>query len=73
MTAREGLPTIVRNEGAAGLFKGLVPLWSRQIPYTMMKFWAFERTVQALYTHVVPKPKVRSGAVSAKQPLITSA
>jgi solute carrier family 25 phosphate transporter 3 len=56
-TLREGLPTIVRNEGAAGLFKGLVPLWSRQIPYTMMKFWAFERTVQALYTHVVPKPK----------------
>jgi hypothetical protein len=38
----------------------LVPLWSRQIPYTMMKFWAFERTVEALYKHVVPKPKVFS-------------
>ncbi len=56
---REGMAQIVKNEGVAGLYKGLVPLWSRQIPYTMMKFWAFERTVQALYAHVIPKPKVR--------------
>lgn len=39
------------------LFKGLKPLWGRQIPYTMMKFGAFENTVQMLYKHVVPKPK----------------
>ena len=31
------------------LWKGLVPLWARQIPYTMMKFGAFENTVVALY------------------------
>jgi solute carrier family 25 phosphate transporter 3 len=52
------MSTIIKNEGFGGLYKGLVPLWSRQIPYTMMKFWAFERTVQALYAHVIPKPKV---------------
>lgn len=34
-----------------------MPLWGRQIPYTMMKFAAFENIVQALYTNVVPKPK----------------
>merc|ERR1712179_329362 len=34
-----------------------VPLWSRQIPYTMMKFSCFERTVEALYANVVPKPR----------------
>jgi len=39
------------------LFKPLLPLWGRQIPYTMMKFAAFENIVSALYTNVVPKPK----------------
>jgi len=39
------------------LYRGLTSLWGRQIPYTMMKFAAFERTVQALYANVVPKPK----------------
>lgn len=39
------------------LYRGLPSLWGRQIPYTMMKFAAFERTVQALYATVVPKPK----------------
>ena len=29
----------------------------RQIPYTMMKFAAFERTVEFLYKHVVPVPR----------------
>lgn len=38
-------------------YKGLPPLWGRQIPYTMMKFAAFERTVEALYQYVVPKPR----------------
>ncbi len=41
----------------ARLYRGLTSLWGRQIPYTMMKFAAFERTVQALYANVVPKPK----------------
>lgn len=39
------------------LFKGVAPLWGRQIPYTMMKFGAFENTVEALYAYVIPKPK----------------
>jgi solute carrier family 25 (mitochondrial phosphate transporter), member 3 len=39
------------------LYRGLTSLWGRQIPYTMMKFAAFERTVQLLYATVVPKPK----------------
>ena len=38
-------------------YKGIVPLWGRQIPYTMMKFACFERTVEALYKFVVPKPR----------------
>ena len=42
---------------ARSLFRGLPSLWGRQIPYTMMKFGAFERTVQLLYINVVPKPR----------------
>jgi solute carrier family 25 phosphate transporter 3 len=38
-------------------YKGVVPLWGRQIPYTMMKFACFERTVEALYRYVVPKKR----------------
>lgn len=56
-TLREGLPKIIQAEGISGLYKGLVPLWSRQIPYTMMKFWAFERTVEAIYKNFIPKPR----------------
>lgn len=39
------------------LLLGLPPLWMRQIPYTMMKFACFERTLEALYKYVVPKPR----------------
>lgn len=53
----DGFPKFVALEGVGGLFKGIAPLWGRQIPYTMMKFGAFENTVQALYKYVVPKPK----------------
>ncbi|UXI22431.1 FERM domain-containing protein 4A-like [Sarcoptes scabiei] len=50
-------PLIMKTEGISGFYKGLVPLWMRQIPYTMMKFACFERTVELLYKYVVPKPR----------------
>ncbi|KAK3910642.1 Phosphate carrier protein, mitochondrial [Frankliniella fusca] len=56
-TLRECYPKIMKEEGMNGFYKGLVPLWCRQIPYTMMKFACFERTVELLYQHVVPKPR----------------
>jgi len=56
-TLREGFPRILQEEGVSGFYKGLVPLWARQIPYTMMKFACFERTVEALYKFVVPRPR----------------
>jgi len=56
-TFREGFPKIMKEEGLSGFYKGLGPLWARQIPYTMMKFACFERTVEALYKYVVPKPR----------------
>ncbi|KAK1125814.1 hypothetical protein K0M31_005356 [Melipona bicolor] len=56
-TLREAMPKIYGEEGLGGFYKGLVPLWLRQIPYTMMKFACFERTVELLYKYVVPKPR----------------
>ncbi|KAF6761570.1 mitochondrial carrier protein [Ephemerocybe angulata] len=38
-------------------FGSLVPLWSRQIPYTMAKFFFFEKIVQVFYTKVFTAPK----------------
>ncbi|CAL0330070.1 unnamed protein product [Lupinus luteus] len=42
---------------ADGLYKGLVPLWGRQIPYTMMKFASFETIVEMIYKYAIPTPK----------------
>lgn len=70
-TLREGVPRIWREEGLRGFYKGLPPLWGRQIPYTMMKFAAFERTVEMLYKHVVPKP--RAACSKSEQLLVTFA
>jgi solute carrier family 25 phosphate transporter 3 len=38
-------------------FGSLVPLWARQIPYTMAKFYFFELVVETFYTHVFTEPK----------------
>merc|ERR1711892_516608 len=46
-TLRGGFPAILKAEGINGFYKALVPLWGRQIPYTMMKFACFEKTVEA--------------------------
>ncbi|CAG8833330.1 18841_t:CDS:2, partial [Gigaspora margarita] len=55
-SATEGFQKILRSEGANGFYKGLTPLWARQIPYTMMKFASFERTVEYIYKSL-GKPK----------------
>ena len=57
MLFRSGVMVFIYGDFVAGFYKGLVPLWARQIPYTMMKFACFERTVEALYKYVVPKPR----------------
>eukprot|EP01006_Ploeotia_vitrea_P059763 TRINITY_DN74746_c0_g1_i1.p1 TRINITY_DN74746_c0_g1~~TRINITY_DN74746_c0_g1_i1.p1 ORF type:complete len:314 (+),score=33.29 TRINITY_DN74746_c0_g1_i1:25-966(+) len=38
-------------------FGSLVPLWSRQIPYTMAKFFFFEKVVSLFYSYIFTKPK----------------
>ncbi|ORY66151.1 mitochondrial carrier domain-containing protein [Pseudomassariella vexata] len=47
-----GISTITAAEGIGGLYKGLYPLWGRQIPYTMMKFASFETIVEEIYARL---------------------
>ncbi|MCJ1478922.1 hypothetical protein MMC13_007606 [Lambiella insularis] len=47
-----GISTVTGKEGTAGLYKGLYPLWARQIPYTMMKFASFETIVEMIYGYL---------------------
>lgn len=52
------LSTMSANKASTGFpFGSLVPLWSRQIPYTVAKFYFFERIVKAFYDNVFTKPK----------------
>eukprot|EP01018_Ginkgo_biloba_P022703 Gb_16849 [translate_table: standard] len=53
----EASAELLASEGYNGLYKGLLPLWGRQIPYTMVKFACFEKTVENIYKCVVPIPK----------------
>jgi len=70
-TLRAAFPLILKEEGVNGFYKSLVPLWGRQIPYTMMKFACFERTVEAIYQYVVPKP--RADCTKSEQLVVTFA
>merc|ERR1711981_187331 len=59
------------KESGNPFYKGLKPLWLRQIPYTMMKFACFEKTVEQLYAKVVPKP--RAECTKGEQLVVTFA
>jgi len=53
----KGLKTIHEAEGVNGFYKGLQPLWARQIPYTIIKFVAFEKIVAKFYQNIFTKEK----------------
>lgn len=44
---------IKTEEGWKGLYKGIGPLWARQIPYTIVKFVFFEKTVEWFYKNIL--------------------
>jgi len=52
----DGMPKMISQEGAGNLYAGIVPLWGRQIPYTIIKFVAFEAIAEAIYNRL-PKKK----------------
>lgn len=68
---RKAMPHMMSTEGFGVFYKGIIPLWGRQVPYTMMKFTSFEKTVEYLYANVVPKP--RDQCTKGEQLIVTFA
>jgi len=56
-TGVAGYQKIAADGGAPLFYKSIKPLWLRQIPYTIVKFVAFEKIVTAFYTHVFTNEK----------------
>ncbi|EPS45991.1 hypothetical protein H072_27 [Dactylellina haptotyla CBS 200.50] len=50
--------------GIAKLYAGIVPLWGRQIPYTMIKFSSFEATVNLIYSKALSGKKEDYGPLA---------
>jgi solute carrier family 25 phosphate transporter 3 len=67
----DGIPKMIKNEGFGTLYAGLIPLWCRQVPYTIIKFVAFERIASAIYS-VLPKPKSEMSSTEQMGVVFTS-
>jgi solute carrier family 25 phosphate transporter 3 len=50
-----------QQEGTKGFYAGIGPLWGRQVPYTIVKFVAFEWFVQLFYDNIFTKGKENYG------------
>ncbi|XP_050365962.1 mitochondrial phosphate carrier protein 1, mitochondrial [Argentina anserina] len=53
----DGLPKLYSTEGLAGFYKGLLPLWGRNLPFTMIMFTTFEHSVDLVYRKVIQRRK----------------
>jgi len=51
----DGTPRLLKEEGVAGAFSIIRPLWARQIPYTIIKFVAFEDFIRRIYAFTESK------------------
>jgi solute carrier family 25 phosphate transporter 3 len=67
----DGWKKFVKAEGYGALYNGLVPLWFRQIPYTMCKFASFEKIVEFMYSKL-PKSKSEYSALEQTAVSFTS-
>jgi len=47
----DGTSKLAAEEGTGGFFKILGALWARQIPYTIIKFVAFEAIIERIYKY----------------------
>ena len=64
---RDAAPKMYKEEGLKAFYKGVDPLWMRQIPYTMMKFACSEHTVADSEVSVLNKEKGSSASQVLKR------
>ncbi|KAI5076610.1 hypothetical protein GOP47_0008675 [Adiantum capillus-veneris] len=53
----DGFPRVYSTGGIYGLYRGLLPLWGRNLPFSMIMFSSFEHSVDFLYQHVLHMQK----------------
>ncbi|KAK6946546.1 Mitochondrial substrate/solute carrier [Dillenia turbinata] len=57
----DGFPKLYKAEGLSGLYRGLFPLWGRNLPcsfsISMIMFSTFEHTVDWIYSKVIQRQK----------------
>ncbi|XP_060168747.1 mitochondrial phosphate carrier protein 1, mitochondrial-like isoform X1 [Lycium barbarum] len=53
----DGFRKMYMNEGLSGFYKGLFPLWGRNLPFSMIMFSTFEHSVDLMYRKVIQKRK----------------
>lgn len=53
----DGFPKLYAAEGVFGFYRGLVPLWGRNLPFSMVMFSTFEHSVDFLYRSVIQRRK----------------
>ncbi|KAL3731018.1 hypothetical protein ACJRO7_027963 [Eucalyptus globulus] len=53
----EGIPKLYRTEGLSGFYRGILPLWGRNLPFSMVMFSTFEHSVDLIYQQVLKRRK----------------
>ncbi|KAL2610290.1 hypothetical protein R1flu_028863 [Riccia fluitans] len=53
----DGFPKVYRAEGVRGFYKGLTPLWGRNVPFSMLLFSSFEHSVDFIYNRLLQRRK----------------
>ncbi|KAJ4715824.1 Phosphate carrier, mitochondrial [Melia azedarach] len=53
----DGFPKVYKTEGLAGFYRGLVPLWGRNLPFSVIMFSTFEHSVDLMYQKIIQKRK----------------
>lgn len=53
----DGFPKLYASGGASGFYRGLLPLWGRNLPFSMVMFSTFEHSVDYLYRKVIQRRK----------------
>nr|XP_043634036.1 mitochondrial phosphate carrier protein 1, mitochondrial-like [Erigeron canadensis] len=53
----DGFPKVYASEGLRGLYKGIIPLWGRNLPFSMIMFSTFEHSVDFLYRYAIKRKK----------------
>ncbi|XP_074275565.1 mitochondrial phosphate carrier protein 1, mitochondrial-like [Silene latifolia] len=53
----DGFPKVYRTEGFSGFYKGLFPLWCRNLPYSMVMFTTFEYSADLIYRNIIQREK----------------